>query len=76
MYKEKLLNFEFCSGNRKFVPEFICKIWRWFASCKAKKIYVILYVTVSSNVTNRIGGVMVSVLTSSVVDHGFEPQSF
>ena len=46
MYKEKLLNFEFCSGNRKFVPEFICKIWRWFASCKAKKIYVILYVTV------------------------------
>ena len=39
------------------------------------RIYLILYVTVSSNVTNRIGGVMVSVLTSSVVDHGFEPRS-
>ena len=24
---------------------------------------------------NRIGGIMVSVLTSSVVDHGFEPRS-
>ena len=29
----------------------------------------------SSVIYNRIGGVMVSVLASSVVDHGFEPQS-
>ena len=29
----------------------------------------------SSVIHNRIGGVMVSVLASSVVDHGFEPRS-
>ena len=29
----------------------------------------------NSNVLNRISGVMVSMLTSSVVDRGFEPQS-
>jgi hypothetical protein len=29
----------------------------------------------SSVIYNRIGGVMVSVLASSVVDHGFEPRS-
>ena len=28
-----------------------------------------------TNILNRIGGVMVSMLTSSVVDRGFEPQS-
>ena len=28
-----------------------------------------------TNILNRIGGVMVSMLASSVVDRGFEPQS-
>ena len=32
-------------------------------------------ITLGPAVYNRIGGVMVSVLTSSAVDRGFEPQS-
>jgi hypothetical protein len=35
-------------------------------------IHFVSFVTMR---VNRIGGVMVSVLASSVVDHGFEPRS-
>ena len=35
----------------------------------------IMFTILLEHVVNRIGGVMVSVLTSSAVDRGFEPRS-
>jgi hypothetical protein len=38
-------------------------------------LYLLTYMASYSHQNNRIGGVMVGVLTSSAVDRGFEPQS-
>jgi hypothetical protein len=38
-------------------------------------LYLLTYMASYSHQNNRIGGVMVSVLTSSAVDRGSEPQS-
>ena len=36
---------------------------------------LLLYLLIIYSERNRVGGVMVSVLASSAVDHGFEPRS-
>jgi hypothetical protein len=37
--------------------------------------YLYIYIQPSYSELNQIGGVMISVLASSAVDHGFEPRS-
>ena len=57
----------FCSFKRE-------DLWRWQNSAL---IFVIGFVLLSptSIAEKCIGGIMVSMLTSTVVDHGFEPRS-
>ena len=38
------------------------------------KFEIVIYTSIPNAVLNRIGGVMASVLASSVVDRGFEPR--
>jgi hypothetical protein len=49
--------------------------WLMFCPCLLGAFYILLlpYTDSLHQVQNRIGGVMVSVLTSSTVDRGFEP---
>ena len=49
------------------IISFDCKNWKSYHGCWGTRSYFLL--------DNHTGGVAVSVLASSVVDHGFEPRS-
>jgi hypothetical protein len=59
-----------------FVVSFFLHIWKGVPQCRFTILFLLyLWMIYSCLLTNRISGVMVSVLASNAVDRGFEPWS-